>query len=200
MKRLGLLFLCTLAILGIGFTAYFTLANKHDSHPIATATAAEPNIDSDNDSVDNATVSFGEWMMPVDRFPNLNPIAANHHELIPRVAKIKAGGTVNFIVAGFHHILVYDDGTRPEQINVNMTVPPTNGGPPLINDPNRRLYRGLDPSLFPQDRVEVVHFDEPGTYLVICGVRPHFVNDNMYGFVRVTRNRGGHGGNEDLHR
>lgn len=190
MKRLGLLFLCTLAILGIGFTAYFTLANKHDSHHTVTATTAQPDEDPER-GVGNAVVSFGEWMMPVNRFPNLNPIAANHHELIPRTARIKAGGTVNFIVAGFHHILVYDNGTQPGDINVNLTVPPTNGGPPLINDPNRRLYRGLDPSLLPQDRVEVVRFDQPGTYLVICGVRPHFVNDNMYGYVRVTRNSGG---------
>jgi uncharacterized cupredoxin-like copper-binding protein len=54
----------------------------------------------------------------------------------------------------------------------------------LIADPNRRVYRGLDPSLQPADRVEVVHFAEPGTYLVICGVLPHF-QAGMYGFVRV---------------
>jgi hypothetical protein len=56
--------------------------------------------------------------------------------------------------------------------------------PPLIADPNRRIYRGLDPSLVPQDRVEVVHFDQPGTYLVMCGVLPHFL-EGMVGFVRV---------------
>ena len=54
----------------------------------------------------------------------------------------------------------------------------------MINDPDRRIYRGLDPRLVPQDRVEVVHFANPGTYLVICGVLPHF-NDDMFGFVRV---------------
>ena len=41
------------------------------------------------------------------------------------------------------------------------------------------------PNTFERDRVEVVHFANPGTYLVICGVRNHFVNDDMYGFVRV---------------
>jgi hypothetical protein len=30
-----------------------------------------------------------------------------------------------------------------------------------------------------------VYFEKPGTYLVICGVRDHFVNDHMYGFVTV---------------
>jgi hypothetical protein len=37
-----------------------------------------------------------------------------------------------------------------------------------------------------QDRVEVVHFPDPGTFLVICGVLPHFVTDQMYGFVKVN--------------
>ncbi|MGO4890023.1 hypothetical protein ACJ2A9_19940 [Anaerobacillus sp. MEB173] len=139
-----------------------------------------------NSPLSNATVSFGEWMTPVDRFPNVSPATANHHELIPNVATIKAGGTVNFIVAGFHIINVYDDGTQPEDINTSLTVPPTAvPAPLLINDPNRRIYRGLDPSLQPRDRVEVVHFAKPGTYLVICGVFPHFVNDRMFGFVRV---------------
>jgi len=55
----------------------------------------------------------------------------------------------------------------------------------LIDDPNNRIFRGLNPQTVPQDRVETVHFAEPGTYLVICGVRPHFVDDNMFGFVRV---------------
>ena len=68
-------------------------------------------------------------------------------------------------------------------MTVAVTAPP---GPPLINDPNNRVYRGLDPSLQPQDRVEVVHFANDGVYLVICGVRPHFVNDHMFGYVRVV--------------
>ncbi len=135
----------------------------------------------------SATVSFGQWSAaPLDRFPNLNaPVVRNQHQLIPNEVKIKAGGAVNFIVAGFHNINVYGDGTQPTDINVNSTVPPTAGGPPLINDTNNRIYRGLDPSLQPQDRVEVVSFPNPGTFLVICGVRPHFVNDGMFGFVRV---------------
>jgi plastocyanin len=134
----------------------------------------------------NATVSFGEWMTmpPTDRFPNVSPPPANHHELIPRQVKIKAGGTVNFNIAGFHQVIVYAEGIQPGDIDKTLTVPPTNGGPPLINDPVQRVYRGLDPSLQPQDRVEVIHFPNPGTYLVICGVLPHF-NQGMYGFVTV---------------
>ena len=69
----------------------------------------------------------------------------------------------------------------------------------LIDDPTNRIYRGQDPSLQPlerasslkpvpeflQDRVEVVFFPKPGKYLVICGIRGHFVNDGMFGFVEV---------------
>lgn len=137
----------------------------------------------------SATVSFGQWPTdpPLDRFPNLvAPGIPNVHQLIPNIVTIKAGGTVNFIISGFHHVLVYDDGTRPDDINPDLLVPGSDP-PGLIDDPNQRIYRGVDPRLFPQDRVEVVHFSTRGTYLVICGVRPHFVNDDMFGFVRVIR-------------
>src|SRR5829696_7216596 len=181
MKRLFLPVVVAAVILAVGFSTYVWLQGSRHNHNNHVQAAEE------SSPMSNATVSFGGWMTspPLDRFPNLNPILANHHRLTPEIAKIKAGGTVNFIIGGFHHVLVYDDGTRPENINPNLTIPPTNQpGPPLINDPNRRVYRGLDPSLFPQDRVEVVHFEEPGTYLVICGVRPHFI-EGMYGYVKV---------------
>jgi hypothetical protein len=142
-----------------------------------------------------ATVAFGNWAAnpraPLDRFPNLGggppPTGLpNGHQLIPYEANVKAGGVVNFIIAGFHQVLVYAEGWQPEQINVKNVIPPTAGGPPLINDANGRLYRGMDPSLFPQDRVEAVSFPDAGTYLVICGVLPHFANDHMFGFVKVN--------------
>jgi plastocyanin len=132
----------------------------------------------------NATINFGAWRTdpPLDRFPNNSPMAGNQHQLTPHEATIKAGGTVNFIIGGFHHILVYDDGTQPGDINAALANP---AFALLIDDPNNRIYRGLDPRPLPQDRVETVHFPKRGTYLVICGVRPHFVNDGMFGFVRV---------------
>ena len=105
--------------------------------------------------------------------------------------------------AGAHQVIVYGDGTQPGDINTSLLVPPAIGGAAiLINDPNNRIYRGLDFSVLPllsippsppnpltppflMDRVEVVHFPKPGTYLVICGVVFHFVNDGMFGFVTV---------------
>ena len=94
---------------------------------------------------------------------------------------------MNFVIAGLHTPQVYGDGTQPADVNASLTTPTTGtpAGVPIINDPLNRIYRGLDPSLFPRDRVEVVHFPNPGTFLVICGVQPHFVNDNMFGFVTV---------------
>lgn len=142
--------------------------------------------------LDNATVSFGMWMSspPVDRFPNTsNARFENAHVLAPNIVTIKAGGAVNFIVSGLHNIIVYGDGTEPSDINV-AAITPTTGIPndvPLINDPTNRIYRGLDPTLQPIDRVEVVQFTTPGTYLVICGVLPHFAA-GMYGYVRVLPN------------
>jgi hypothetical protein len=141
----------------------------------------------------SATVSFGQWRTdpPTNRFPNVSPRAANQHLLIPYMPTIKAGGSVNFVIAGTHQVLVYEPGTQTRDISIAVTVPFTNnpsGNPDLklIDDPVNRVYRGLDPSLQPPDRVEVVTFAGRGTYLVICGFFPHFVTDNMHGFVRVV--------------
>lgn len=147
-----------------------------------SAWAGEPN--------GNATVSFGQWMSspPLDRFPNFGGSpTTNVHAMTPNVVTIKAGGSVNFIISGLHSIIVYDDGTQPSDINVASTIPTTNATPPvlpIIDDPNGRIYRGVDPTLQARDRVEVVNFAEPGIYLVICGVLPHF-QEGMYGYVRV---------------
>jgi hypothetical protein len=96
---------------------------------------------------------------------------------------------VNFIVAGFHNIAIYGNGTKPDDINdaIRRDVPNAPPGfPQLIDDPNNRVFRGI--ASFPPvnvDRVEVVHFPKKGTYLVICAFVPHF-EDNMWGWVRVV--------------
>ncbi|HUE88315.1 MAG TPA: hypothetical protein VMO26_19745 [Vicinamibacterales bacterium] len=136
----------------------------------------------------SAVVAFGAWRTepPLDRFPNVPPPPpANAHLLFPFDAQIRAGGAVSFVISGLHNVQVYAPGTTPEQINASLTTPMT--APPflpIIDDSNNRVYRGPDPSLLPRDRVEVVHFARPGTYLVICGFLFHF-QDNMFGYVRV---------------
>lgn len=138
-----------------------------------------------------ASVSFGQWMTPLSRFPSVNDRTRNQHLLIPYVATIQAGGSVNFIIAGFHEVLIYAPGTQLGDVDgtklaaATGTPPPGGAFPPLVNDDTNRVYRGLDPSLFPQDRVESVTLAEKGTYLVVCGVLPHF-QEGMHGFVKVV--------------
>jgi plastocyanin len=153
--------------------------------------------DAPRGSLASATVSFGSWA-PFDRHPANNDRTQNVHTLVPNEVRVRAGGTVNFIISGFHQVLVYGPGTRPGDINSNMTTVVTNPpGPPLIDDPNNRVYRGIDPSTLPilrapgvptplQDRIEVVNFPNPGRFLVACAVQPHFL-EGMFGFVRVLR-------------
>jgi hypothetical protein len=148
-----------------------------------------------------ATVSFGQWRtdVPLDRYPPQAPIPppppGNGHLVIPHQVTIKVGGTVNYIIAGLHEVIVYAPGTKPEDINTGL-IRPTQGVPagvPLINDPVNRLYAGEDPSTVhggPQstpllDRVEVVQFNRKGRHLVICGVLPHFLTQ-MWGWVKVV--------------
>ena len=141
----------------------------------------------------NATMSFGAWLTnadpPVDRFPppGGNTRTQNHHGVMPYNVTIKAGGSVNFVISGIHLILVYAPGATIESIDATLiefaNLP---AFPGFINDPANRLYRGLDPRApAPLDRVEVVTFAEPGRYLVVCGLVPHFLA-NMAGYVNVV--------------
>ncbi len=211
---------CSAVIIVMGFTVYFQVSGQHHKSPSDQDLRSDSGRDRDRSGTkDSVTVSFGGWManphqcpgVPpnppapcpiVDRFPanaaTQFPRFSNHHVIIPEIAKIKAGGYVNFIISGFHVVTVYDDGTKPDDIDTTILVPGPRPGPPIINDAENRIYRGLDPLQRPptsaQDRVEVVQFDEPGTYLVICSVLPHF-QEGMFAFVRVLP--GGRGDDDD---
>lgn len=138
-----------------------------------------------NDQKLSVTVAFGAGLNTAT--PNNPP---NHH-VLPRTIEVKAGGVVNFAVAGFHHIVVYMPGVEVEDI----LVPPSGT---FINDFVNLYYNGILPAGGPppgiaptvnpsnaSNRVESVSFNEPGTYLVICNVRGHFL-DGMYAYVKVT--------------
>ena len=137
---------------------------------------------------------------PLDRFaaPTASPNNRNVHLLLPREVKIDAGGSVNFIISGFHLLLIYDDGVEMGDIDITK-ITPLSTPPGLIDDPVNRIYRGLDPRNlnyvpapgqtvdFPvRDRVEVVQFPAPGRYFVACGVLPHF-NEGMNGYINVKK-------------
>jgi hypothetical protein len=133
----------------------------------------------------SVTVAFGAGLNTAT--PN-NP--ANHH-VLPQIIDIKTGGVVNFAVAGFHQIYVYQPGMMAEDIFV-----PASGT--FVEDLRSLYYKGILPAGGPSpglpatvnpsnasNRMESVSFNEPGVYLVLCNVRTHF-NDGMYAYVRVT--------------
>ena len=197
------------SVLAVGLAAPVvgaqSLKAKHDEEPEGHGHGHGD----DDERLRNHTVSFGHWNptpiypanpadlntanpQPIDRFaPNdPSPRRLNGHHLIPSRVRIHVGDTVSFVISGFHNVAVYGPGTQPSDINrtILLTGAPF---PPLIDDPNNRLYRGLDPrTQATQDRVEVVGFNTAGKYLVICGVLPHFFDAAsgefmMFGYVDV---------------
>jgi plastocyanin len=118
---------------------------------------------------------------------------ANHH-ILPNTIEVKTGGVVNFVVAGFHQIVVYNPGTAFEDI-VLPEFPPEL----FVNyQLNTAYYVGLNPDnansatpLAPENRfngenrTESVSFTEPGVYLVICNVTPHLL-DRMFAYIKVS--------------
>lgn len=162
---------------------------------VATLAMAWPGwaqADDDRNARESVTVSFGAGLNTAQ--PGN---AANHH-VLPRVIRVKEGGVVNFVVAGFHQIFVYQPGTQPEDITVPAFPPNL-----FINDFDNLYYLGINPGPNPPpsplppgvqgpppdtssapNRVESVSFSTPGTYLVICNVTPHF-NDGMFAFIKV---------------
>lgn len=157
----------------------------------------------DDGPEDSVTVSFGSWMIdpPLDRFTKDAPNSANNHTQSPFRVEVKVGGSVNFVISGFHILGIYGPGTKLADVNGTLTMPipgapvlpPPAVFPPVVNDPLDRVYWGVNPfSLVPAgsnpplDRVEAVTFSARGTYLVVCTFVPHFL-DKMHGFVKVLK-------------
>ena len=141
----------------------------------------------DNNGPVAVTVSFGAGLNTAQ--PGNS---ANHH-VLPRMIHVQAGGVVNFNVAGFHQIFVYNPGKGPDDV-----VLPVDPAALFINDLAGTYYRGLAPAGGPPpgipvttnpsnaaNRLESVSFSKPGTYLVICNVQPHF-KDGMWAWIHVT--------------
>ncbi len=136
---------------------------------------------------DHAEVTFGREKQGTDFFPPGSHDGSFHAKdaIRPRVVVIRAGGTVTFNVAAAHKIAIYQPGTDPRDIDVTSLEPPGTPFPfpPIINDPNGRIVRGT--LAFGPPVPFTWTFDQPGKYLVICEVLPHFADARMYAWVDV---------------
>ena len=137
--------------------------------------------------LDEATAKYNEAVTAINK-------AQVPDQVLPNTIEIKAGGVVNFAVAGFHQIVVYQPGIEREDI-VLPAFPPNL----FVNDKLASAYYvGINPDdanpVTPptpvtryngENRIESVSFAQPGVYLVICNVTPH-LRDGMYAYVKVS--------------
>jgi plastocyanin len=115
-------------------------------------------------------------------------------DIVPRTAVIATGGQVSFIRAdGRHQAAVYAPGTdvRALQAAAAASAPP---GPPsefnIDTATLDRVYLGPLQGAWPAgpagaQTTPAGTFTEPGRYLVVCTFRPHFIDNNMYGWINV---------------
>jgi len=100
--------------------------------------------------------------------------------LVPRTTVISAGESVTFTIGGPgatvpHQVAVCALGVGPGDVNTSPN------GTSLIND-----VRCPRPEPAPKLTGPVaVAFPAPGRYLVLCNIRGHFTNFDMYGWVNV---------------
>jgi hypothetical protein len=95
-------------------------------------------------------------------------------KIIPGTVVINSGEFVTFNVVFGHRVAIYDDGTRPQDI---QHVP---GEKDFVLDPNHRLF--LQPFPTPQFRLR---FLRPGKYLMLCAINKHFFLRNQWGYLIV---------------
>jgi hypothetical protein len=138
-----------------------------------------------------ASVQFGNPTVgspgPVGPGIELHDASANaQFDLVPRTAVVGAGGTVTFTigVAGAtgtnivpHQVSVCGLGVGPDDVvDSNLGTIPiddadcTPAAPPFSSGSGQPVS---------------VQFPRPGRYLVICNLRPHFTEFDMYGWVNV---------------
>ena len=104
---------------------------------------------------------------------------------------IDAGGQVQFAIDPFHRVNVYRPGTAPSDIDtsklINFVSGPVFIPNFVIDDPSGRIAQS-PPFQFAIDQTwttPIGTFNTPGRYLVICNFLPHFVDNDMYGWVIV---------------
>jgi plastocyanin len=162
------------------------------------------NAGNDRSPQTSVTASFGRGLNTAQ------PGNAINHAILPKQIHVKAGGVVDFGVAGFHDIVVFKPGVRLDDLLDGTgqfpSFPPVFVLPPDPATPlpaataflaDQIYYRGINPAGGPlttapvvnpsnaENRSEPVAFLEAGTYLVICNIRPHLL-DGMFAYVKVS--------------
>jgi plastocyanin len=156
----------------------------------------------DGNTKSTVSAAFGRGL----NVPASNPV---NQVVLPKDIKVKAGGVVDFGVAGFHDIIIFKPGVTLQDLADAGGGQYPSFAPVFVLQPDATLpvnvpaledkiyYRGLNPAGGPpqtavttnpsnsSNRSEPVAFLEKGKYLVICNVRPHLLN-GMYAYVTVS--------------
>jgi len=168
------------------------------------ALVAAPGVADDIQS--RVSVAFGRGLNTAQ------PGNAVNHAVLPNRLTIKVGGVVDFGIAGFHDIIIFKPGVTLDDLRdagggefpsfPPVFVLPSDPTVPLPPEvaflADQIYYRGINPAGGPPqtpsvanpdnsfNRSEPVAFLAPGTYLVICNVRPHLI-DGMVAEVKVLK-------------
>jgi hypothetical protein len=141
----------------------------------------------------SAVVTFGREGVGSPFAPPLGHDASGHayDKILPHTVNISAGGSVTFNILPIHAVAIYDDGTTPSDITLSpatlddLVLGPVTLPDFVINDPTNRIADGPAPLFAGQWTTPPGTFDNPGTYLVICKILPHFASAKMYAYVKV---------------
>jgi len=166
------------------------------SMSVAIALALNPLAIAQNDP-SHAEVQFGSDSVGSPFPPPSGHDHSAHasHKMFPKTVTIAVGGTVSFEIYPVHQPAIYGPGKDPEDIVINETTLEDLAVPPCIPDPipDFRINDSAGRvALAPPQTCEENDwttppgtFDQAGRYLVICTTHPHFVEDNMFGWVIV---------------
>jgi len=140
---------------------------------------------------DSPNVQFGNPGLgspgPVGPGIELYDASANaQFNLVPRTTVVQAGGTVTFTIGVQgatgtnivpHWVSVCRPGTTPDDVvDSNLAT---------IGIDDSDCTPAAGPFSSGSGQTVSVPFSEPGRYLVICNLRPHFTEFDMYGWVTV---------------
>jgi hypothetical protein len=124
----------------------------------------------------DTTLQFGKPWLGSGCVPPVCFDDASFHAsdtITPGAISIPVGSTVTAEVLGFHQAVLYEDGTRPGDIE------PDPAAFPFVNDPDGVIAAA---PLFADFEYT---FASPGTYLLICNIAPHLEEARMYAWVNV---------------